>query len=212
MKRTTFLSHIERVEAEICPACNRHRAKEESHWKAQTFWQKLGTVFTGLAFGAATVYAVFTYCLLKTNQELLERTTRPIIPVAKYPQYAPNGDVLKMRGWIWLDNFGHLPTRGWVREASKFSPTRLDSGPDPSGAPKEMIILPTGHLVNRVDYSEFPPPNVHGIFYLASIIDYGPDTKYRTRICYEFPLPNTSLDLTTANLCKDPRTNDIDTD
>jgi hypothetical protein len=61
MRTTAPLSHAERVEADICPACNRHRAEEESHWNRQTFWQKWGAIFTGLAFVAAGVYAYYAF-------------------------------------------------------------------------------------------------------------------------------------------------------
>jgi hypothetical protein len=61
MKKTTPLSHSERVDADICPACNRHRVEEEHYWERQAFWQKWGTIFTFFAVGAAAVYACFAY-------------------------------------------------------------------------------------------------------------------------------------------------------
>ena len=61
MNDTTPLSHSERVEAEVCPACNAHRAKEERYWNRQSFWQKLGTIFTFFAFAAAAIYACFAH-------------------------------------------------------------------------------------------------------------------------------------------------------
>ena len=61
VRETTSLSHVERAEAEICPTCNEYRAKEYAHWNRQTFWQRLSTIFTGLAFAAAAIYACYAH-------------------------------------------------------------------------------------------------------------------------------------------------------
>lgn len=58
---------------------DKHHIKEETYWRSQVFWSALTTIFTGLAVGAASIYAYLAYQQVCETQKLVIEQTKATV-------------------------------------------------------------------------------------------------------------------------------------
>jgi hypothetical protein len=181
----------------------------EGYYEGQQRRDRIKVGLEALTLLAIIVYASLTACLLKTGLAQLESSSRPIIAVGDYSlKYQDQAHKPETYPVVFLDNFGHSPTKVHIRKAAICTDKPLFSGPDLTQQ-EETLVIPPGHLANRIDYEKIASLNFVGYCYLAGLVEYKTYTAgYHTRFCLEFPQPNT-LPNDVAKLCQDPKTNDI---
>ena len=124
---TVIVSHGKGVNAEICAHQTEARAHNKCHWNWHTIWQGLTTLFTGLAFGAAAVYAHYAELQLSLNADAFHFANRAYLGVG-IPDDSDwtNGNV-----FVQIMNTGHLPASNiaiTVYSARESYPFKTSSG------------------------------------------------------------------------------------
>jgi hypothetical protein len=154
-RETSGLRYDERTFATIRAAADQHRAKEESYWNRQVFWQWITALATIAAFAAAAVYAYLAHEQVQLTSDSLRLTQRAYVNVSP-----PIGDALGGTIVLPIDNTGRLPaspskiTTYTARE--KFPVTTVIAVCRATG--QNTLGIPPGRAVQFID---LPLPSWH---------------------------------------------------